>query len=320
MTLKELFDKVKFEDLAPILVKNDSKSESCLWLFKQAFDRMRQIPVGEDDGVAIEVKGWSVWSSSRVKWEDELARQVVAAKSASPNKVAAAILWELTFCGFDFDDKPSFAADDFQSRFEYGRDYDEAELDENPYRREWAELWQQAHDIKCRKPEDIGTKFYTCKNPEEIEDFHKPLSPEKEELLKTIEERKEKVEKKMRRYDLATRLISEHKSGIKDTDSFRELIMDAPPFSVNTIKAVCPLKESGEYLTDTIYRWFPAQEGGSSLVLINSPDGVDSKDIAETVWAAFGSFLKLPKPKYILSQSHDVKEVFLTILIFDEVK
>lgn len=41
MTLKELFDKVMFENLAPILVKNDPKSESCLWLFKQAFDRMR---------------------------------------------------------------------------------------------------------------------------------------------------------------------------------------------------------------------------------------------------------------------------------------
>lgn len=320
MTLKELFDKVKFEDLAPILVKNDPKSESCLWLFKQAFDRMRQITVGEDDGIVIEVTGWRVWSPSRVNWNDELAREVKAAKSANLNKVAAAILWELTFYGFDIEDRPKFAADDFQSRFEYGRDYKESELDENPYRREWAELWQQAHDIKCRKPEDIGTKFYTCKNPEEIEDFHKPLSPEKEELLKPIEERKEKVEKKMRRYDLATRLISEHKSGIKDTDSFRELIMDAPPFSVDTIKAVCPLKESGEYLTDTIYRWFPTQEGGSSLVLINCPEGVDSKDIAESVWAAFGSFLKLPKPKYILSQSHDVKEVILTILTFDERK
>ena len=320
MTLKELFDKVKFEDLAPILVKNDSNSESCLWLFKQAFDRMRQIPVGKDDGIAIGVTGWRVWAPSRVKWEDELAREVKVTPSASHNKVAAAILCELTFHGFDNDERHPFAAKDFQSRFEYGRDYDESELDENPYRREWAELWQQAHDIECRKPEDIGTKFYTCKNPEEVKDFFKPLSPEKEELLRPIKERKEKVEKKMRRYDLATRLISEHKSGIKDADSFREFIMNAPPFSVDTIKAVCPLKESGEYLTDTIYRWFPAQEDGSSLVLINCPDGIDSKDIAETVWAAFGSFRKLPKPKYILSQSHDVKEVILTILTFDEEK
>ena len=317
MTLKELFDKVKFENLAPILVKNDPKSESCLWLFKQAFDRMRQIPVGEDDGVAIEVKGWRVWSPSRVKWEDELAREVKAAKSANLNKVAAAILWELTFYGFDIDDKPSFVADDFQSRFEYGRDYEESELDENPYRREWAELWQQLHDIKCVHTKDIGTKFYTL---EKGEDILAPLSPEKEELLKPIKARKKEVERKMRRYDLATNLIKQHQSGIKDPDAFREFIMNAPPFDVDTIKAVCPPEESGEYLSDTIYRWFPTQEGGSSLVLINCPEGVDSNDVAETVWAAFGSFLKLPKPKYILSQSHDVKEVILTILTFDERK
>lgn len=320
MTLKELFNKVKFENLAPILVKNDSKSESCLWLFKQAFDRMRQITVGEDDGIAIEVKGWSVWSLSRVKWEDELAREVKAAKSANLNKVAAAILWELTFYGFDVGDRQKFAADDFQSRFEYGRDYDESELDENPYRREWAELWQQAHDIECRKPADIGTKFYTCDKPAEVEAFFKPLTPEQEKLLKPITARKQEVERKMRRYDLATRLISEHRSGIKDPDAFREFIMNAPPFDVDTIKAVCQLEESEEYLSDTIYRWFPTQEGGSSLVLINCPEGVDSNDVAETVWAAFGSFLKLPKPKYILSQSHDVKEVILTILTFDERK
>lgn len=98
------------------------------------------------------------------------------------------------------------------------------------------------------------------------------------------------------------------------------LIMNAPPFDVDKIKAVCSLEESGDYLSDTIYRWFPTQEGGSSLVLINCPEGVDSNDVAETVWAAFGSFLKLPKPKYILSQSHDVKEVILTILTFDERK
>lgn len=97
MTLKELFDKVEFKDLASILVKNDPKSESCLWLFKQAFDRMRQIPVGEDDGVVIEVKGWQVWSPSQTHWDKELAREVKAAKSAPLRKVAAAILWELTF-------------------------------------------------------------------------------------------------------------------------------------------------------------------------------------------------------------------------------
>lgn len=317
MTLKELFDKVKFENLAPILVKNDPKSESCLWRFKQAFDRMRQLPVGEDDGIAIEVKGWSVWSPSRVKWEDELAREVKVAKSASRNKVAAATLWELTFYGFDIDDKPSFAAEDFQSRFEYGRDYDESEFDENPYRREWAKLWQQAHDMKCRNQKDIGTKFFSFENPE---DFFKPLPPEKQEKLKQIETEKEEIEKKMRRYDLATRLISEHKSGIKDPDAFREFIMNAPSFDVDTIRAVCPLEESGEYLADTIYRWFPAKEGESSLVMINCPHAVDGNDIAETVWAAFGSFLKLPKPRYILSQSPDVKEVILTVLTFYEEK
>lgn len=124
----------------------------------------------------------------------------------------------------------------------------------------------------------------------------------------------------MRRYDLATRLISEHKSGIKDPEAFRQFIMDAPPFDVDIMKAVCLLEESSEYLSDIIYQWFPAKTRASSLVLIQCPEGIDSRDIGETVWAAFGSFQKLPKPKYILSQSSDVKEVILTILTFEEKK
>lgn len=313
MTLKELFSKVKFENLAPWLIKFDPQSETCLWLFKQAFDRMRQIPVGEDDGVTIDVKGWRVWSPTRESWNVELAREIKAAKSAPRNKVAAAILWELTFWGFDIDDKPRFAADDFQSRFEYGRDYDESELDENPYRREWTELWQQEHDLECRNPKDIGTKFFSC---EDVEDMFAPLPPETEALLKPISEKKEAVEKKMRRYDLATELIRQHKSGIKDPEKFRQFIMDAPTFNVDTIKAVCPMEETSDYLSDLIYQWFPTMEGDFSLVLINCPEGIDARDIAETVWGAFGSFRKIPKPKYILSQSAEVKEVVLTVLTF----
>lgn len=313
MTLKELFGKVEFKNLAPYLVKFDPKSETCLWRFKQAFDRMRQLPVGEDDGVAIEVKGWSVWSPSRVEWTDELARQIKYAKSAPLNKVAAAILWELTYYGFDLDDNPEWAADDFQSRFEYDREYDESELDENPYRREWTELWQEAHDLSCHNPEDVGTKFFTANN---VDELFAPLPPEKEEQLKLVESKKEEVERKMRRYDLATTLIAEHKSGIKDPESFRQFIMDAPPFDIAHIKAVCPLEDSADYLSDTIRDWFPAQEGISSLVLIQCPEKIDGNDIAETVWAAFGSFMKLPKPKHILSHSAEAKEVKLTILIF----
>lgn len=313
MTLKELFSKVKFENLAPWLIKYDPESEGCLWLFKQAFDRMRKIPVGENDGVTIDVKGWRVWSPTRESWDVELARDVKAAKSAPKNKVAAAILWELTYWGFDINDKPRFAANDFQSRFEHGHDYEESELDENPYRREWTELWQQEHDIQCQNPKDIGTKFFSCEDPLDI---LKPLSPEKEEKLKPIEAKREAVESKMRRYDLATQLIQQHHSGIKDAEAFRKFIMDAPPFSVDIIKAICPFEEFEDYITDLIYNWFPTLEGESSLVLIQCPEGIDSHDVNETVWAAFGSFQKIPKPKYILSQSYDVKEVIITVLTF----
>lgn len=313
MTLKELFDKVEFKNLAPQLVKFDPKSEECLWMFKQAFDRMCLLPVGEDDGIVINVRGWSVWSGLQREWSDELARQIKYAKSSPLNKVAAAILWELTYYGFDLDDNPEWAAKDFQSRFEYDREYDESELDENPYRREWTELWQEAHDLSCRYPEDVGTKFFTANS---VDELLAPLPHEKEEQLKVVDAKKEKVERKMRRYDLSTTLMAEHKSGIKDPEAFRQFIMDAPPFDVDLIKAVCPLEESADYLSDTIRDWFPAQEGSSSLVLIQIPEGIDSNDIADTVWAAFDSFMKLPKPKYILSTSAAAKEVKLTILTF----
>lgn len=227
--------------------------------------------------------------------------------------MAAAILWELTYWGFDIGDKPRFAADDFQYRFERGRDYNESELDENPYRREWTELWQQEHDLECRNPKDIGTKFFSC---EDLEDMLAPLPPETEALLKPISEKKEEVERKMRRYDLASELIRQHKSGIKNPEKFRQFIMDAPTFDVDTIKAVCPLEETSDYLSDLIYQWFPPMKGESSLVLINCPEGIDVRNIAETARGAFGSFRKLPKPKYILSQSSEVKEVVLTVLTF----
>jgi hypothetical protein len=76
MTLKELFSNVKFENIATWLIKYDPQSETCLWLFKQAFDRMRQIPVGEDDGITIDVRGWRVWSPTRESWNIELAREI----------------------------------------------------------------------------------------------------------------------------------------------------------------------------------------------------------------------------------------------------
>lgn len=318
MTLKELFSKVKFEKIARYLVEFDKKSESCLWRFKQAFDRMRLIPVGEDDGEVIQVKGWSVWSPSRVEWEDELARQVKYAKSTPLSKVAAAVLWELTFDGFDLDDVPRYAAEDFQSRFEYDREYEDWELDANPYRREWVRLWQEAHDLQCRNPKDIGTRVFSASASDLKEMMFKPLPPETEAKLKIVNAQLEKIESKMRRYDLATDLIARHSSGIKNPEAFHKYIMEAPPFRVDTIKAVCPLEESAGYLADTIRDWFPAQKEGSSLVLILCPEDVDANDVARTVWAAFGSFQKLKKPKYILTQNPEAKEVKLTVLTFEE--
>ena len=150
-----------------------------------------------------------------------------------------------------------------------------------------------------------------------MDDLFAPLPPETEALLKPISERKEEVERKMRRYDLATELIQQHKGGIKNPEKFRQFIMDAPPFDMDRIKAVCQLEKTEEYLSDIIYQWFPSMKGDSSLVLINCPEGIDGNDILETVWAAFGSFRKLPKPKFILSQSLETKEVVLTILTFD---
>lgn len=319
MTLKELFSKVKFDKIAEELTKHDPQFASCPWLFKQAFDRLRQLTVRKDDGAIIEVKGWRVWSPSRTHWDIELARQVKHAKSASLKKVAAAILWELTFYGFDVDDKPSFVADDFKSRYEYGREYQESELDENPYRRKWVELWQKAHDLKCRNPKDIGTKTFTV-SAKSIEELIAPLAPEIQEKLKPIEEEQESIERMMDRYDLATDLITQHRSGIKNPDTFRQMIMDAPPFRVDILKAVCDLKDSADYLGDLICYWYPSEKHDFSLVLIRCPENVDSKDVAETLRDAFGSFLKLTSPKYILAVTPEAKEVAVTILTFNKEK
>lgn len=314
MTLKELLDKVSFKDIATELPKFDKETVHNMWLFKQAYDRLRSLPVGNDDGNAIEVKGWSVWSPSRVYWTDELARQVKCAKSATLKKVAAAILWELTFYGFDLDDVPDFCAYDFASRFEYGREYDESELDENPYRREWTELWQQVHDIQCLNPEDVGKRTFSNSPIEDI--VSQSLSEDQQKELDKLEAELETLERKMRRYDLSTELIEQCGFDVTTAEALRSRLMEAPPFTVDTIKAICKPEESADYLVDVIRQWFPSLEGSESLVIIQCPATIDLKDVCESVHAAFGSFRKIPHPKYLVAPSHNVKEATIKVIVF----
>ena len=163
MTLKELLNKVEFDDVAPYIVQHYPNMAKCLSGFKEAFDGMRNTMPANLDGEKVKVEYYiedaeepclAVYHSDNADWETVVGREVIIGTNVSAplEEVVAAILFDATFWGFTPEDR--------EETFDEWQEDRRPPTNGNPYRLKWWHLTQREHDSKCRK-EDIGTRTYT---------------------------------------------------------------------------------------------------------------------------------------------------------------
>ena len=112
MTLKELLDKVDFDNLAPFIEKAEGKHLDSIYGYREAFDILRYMKPSENFKGEARVE-WSgeeygddqwigVFHLDGDYWEDALAKEIVIGENIdlSIEEIAAKCLWEITFYGF----------------------------------------------------------------------------------------------------------------------------------------------------------------------------------------------------------------------------
>ena len=119
MKVFELFKRVEFVSIIPELVRFDHQSKQCLDAYKEAYDILRGMtPQDTDETMPVE---WMkpMFQKPYIKvmncegdfWEKNLGKEIVLGKgvSLSEPKLAARILWGLTFYGFNLKEQEEFA-------------------------------------------------------------------------------------------------------------------------------------------------------------------------------------------------------------------
>lgn len=163
MTLKELLNKVEFDNVAPFIVQYYPDLAKCMAGFKMAFDGMRNTMPTNADCEKVKVEYCieegkeaclSAYHSDNADWETVVGREVVIDRNVSAplEEIVAAILFDATFWGFTPEDR--------EETFEEWQEDRTPPTNGNPYRLKWWHLTQREHDSKCRK-EDIGKRTYT---------------------------------------------------------------------------------------------------------------------------------------------------------------
>lgn len=112
MTLKELLDKVDFDNLAPFIEKAEGKHLDSIYGYREAFDILRYMKPSENFKGEARVE-WSgeeygdeqwigVFHLDGDYWEDALAKEIVIGDNVDLpiEEIAAKCLWEITFYGF----------------------------------------------------------------------------------------------------------------------------------------------------------------------------------------------------------------------------
>lgn len=73
-----------------------------------------------------------------------------------------------------------------------------------------------------------------------------------------------------------------------------------------------------DYLVEFIRDYFPTKQGRKSIVLVSAPEILNNGDeLNYAIWEAFGSFRKIPSPKYIFSTNNDRKNIRVDLLVFE---
>ena len=125
-----------------------------------------------------------------------------------------------------------------------------------------------------------------------------------------------KQEKLANRWDLSKTLASQHHLNEDTAAKLHEEIMNGNPFRHYCMQSRTPNGNDGEYLAELIRDYFPPKTGSKSIVLVRGAEK-NLNDNAEWIWSAFGSFLKLHHPKYIVSPVEGMTNVHVDILVFE---
>lgn len=252
MILKEWMDSVEFDRLVAPLVKFDPEAGRNLVDYKMAFDRLRRMSPGTDDGdvIALEMLGHDdgtggcleMCETSSVRWEVELARKVVVKEDvrASGEEIVAAMLWGLTFYGF--------SPEQIQGTFREWEDEYVGYLKENPYVGFHRRLNQAHHDHHCRYKEDVGTRCYSHKNRSDW-CWRKPAYGRKRHRERRQTARLEYLEKMMRRWDLWRRFALSYCARDWGWESFEKMAA----IRRMQLETVCPRGEEAPYLSDLLH-------------------------------------------------------------------
>ena len=110
MTLKELLNKVKFDDLLPYLKEDKDVHLDNIYAFREAYDILHNMAPNENYKGEAQVhwagdedeKWLDISHLDEDKWENELAKEIVIADNVRLpiEKIAMLCLWEITFYGF----------------------------------------------------------------------------------------------------------------------------------------------------------------------------------------------------------------------------
>lgn len=140
MTLKELLNKVEFDDIIPFIMKHYPHTAHCMAGFKMAFDGMRNtIPSSASEEVVNidlykeenEEPYIMVCHVDNDIWENVVGRDICISSevSASLEEIVAVVMYDATYFGFTPTDR-----DETFEEWETGQ---EPPKNGNPYRMAW---------------------------------------------------------------------------------------------------------------------------------------------------------------------------------------
>ncbi len=316
MTLQEILNSVRFEDLKSHLIDMDPQAFENLYSFKEAFDALCMMePKG---GIEIPVRierviddfdgkpYLSVYFKVREEWNNMLSRAVVVDEqtSATIQEIAAAILWEITYYGFSLEEEnENFAS---VNHCDYI----------NPYKELYFKIEQRRHDTNCRYKSDIGMNTYSLGDL-----FWKPRrNGPKRHRDERLALRAHLLRKKMNRWELFYRLKLQNNLDNDIADRLHDEIMYGNTFHHYYMESRTQAGDDIDYLVELIRDYFPTKQGDKSIVLTSAPEILSNGDELNcAIWEAFGSFRKIPSPKYIFSTNNDRKNIRIDLLVFDKI-
>ena len=122
----------------------------------------------------------------------------------------------------------------------------------------------------------------------------------------------------MNRWELFYRLKLQNNLDNGIADRLHDEIMYGNTFHHYYMESRTKAGNDVDYLVELIRDYFPAKQGGKSIVLTSAPEILRNGDELNcAIWEAFGSFRKIPSPKYIFSTNNDRKNIRIDLLVFD---